>query len=129
MSTESNQSKPLSNAEIVKAYQERAAKREARKAQTQARLKARAAVIDARRKAEEPLKTAEEKAADFVRLGKVRVRKAIKAIESIGNLSNRAIYNYRDDQAQTILVLLSKAISALESRFNKRVAAEMEVNL
>ena len=53
----------------------------------------------------------------FVELTEKRVRKAIKDIKLIGNLSNRNNYSYTGDDARKIVRALTNEIKTLEDRF------------
>ena len=53
----------------------------------------------------------------FVRLANKRVNSAIKAIELIGNLSNRSNYDYTPEDAEKILSALNKELKACRERF------------
>jgi len=53
----------------------------------------------------------------FVRLANKRVNNAIKAIELIGNLSNRSNYDYTQEDAERILLVLSKELKVCRDRF------------
>lgn len=54
---------------------------------------------------------------NFVRLAEARTNKAIKNIELIGNLSNRACYEYSQAQVDAIFTALQAAISTQKSKF------------
>jgi hypothetical protein len=53
----------------------------------------------------------------FVRLAEARTNKAVKAIEVIGNLANRAVYPSTDDDAAQIIGELSAAVDKCKARF------------
>ena len=53
----------------------------------------------------------------FVRLANKRVNNAIKAIELIGNLSNRSNYDYTQDDAEKIFLALNRELKACRERF------------
>ena len=53
----------------------------------------------------------------FVRLANKRVNNAIRAIELIGNLSNRSNYDYTQEDVEKILLALSKELKACRERF------------
>lgn len=55
---------------------------------------------------------------NFIRLAEARTNKAINCIELIGNLSNRAYYNYSQVQIDAIFSALQSTISAQKSKFN-----------
>ena len=54
----------------------------------------------------------------FKELAEIRVNKALKSIELIGNLSNRNNYTYSDDQVKKIFAALNKSLSNSKARFN-----------
>lgn len=53
----------------------------------------------------------------FVRLANKRVNNAIKAIELIGNLSNRSNYEYMQEDAEKIFLALNKELKTCRERF------------
>lgn len=53
----------------------------------------------------------------FVRLANKRVNSAIKAIELIGNLSNRSNYDYNKEDVEKIFLVLNKELKACKERF------------
>lgn len=53
----------------------------------------------------------------FVRLANKRVNNAIKAIELIGNLSNRSNYDYTAEDVEKILGALNREIKICRERF------------
>ena len=60
-----------------------------------------------------------DKRRKFAELGTNRVNKAINDIRLIGNLSNKANYDYNDDDVRQIIKALREAINEAESRFKK----------
>ena len=60
-----------------------------------------------------------EKRRKFAELGTNRVNKAINDIRLIGNLSNKANYEYNDADVRQILKALRDAVNEAESRFKK----------
>jgi len=54
----------------------------------------------------------------FVKLANQRVSKAIDQIRLIGNLSNRAAYEFTEDDARKIVKALQKAVDAAKARFS-----------
>lgn len=56
----------------------------------------------------------------FVELAEKRVRRAIKDIKLIGNLSNRSNYKYTDEDAKKIHKALMAAISETKARFDSK---------
>lgn len=61
---------------------------------------------------------------NFIRLAEARVTKALKAIKVVGNLSNKANYEYTDQDIQKIINALQTEISALKSRFKNKGSGE-----
>ena len=53
----------------------------------------------------------------FVNLATKRVSNALKAIQLIGNLSNRSNYDYTDEDVQKILKALQNELVACRKRF------------
>ncbi len=53
----------------------------------------------------------------FVELATNRVNRAIKDIRLVGNLSNRANYEYGDDDAKKIVRALQRELETLKARF------------
>lgn len=53
----------------------------------------------------------------FIKLAKSRVTKAVKAIELIGNLSNKSHYSYTADQVNQMMSALEKELRKIKSRF------------
>lgn len=54
----------------------------------------------------------------FVRLANKRVNSAIKAINLIGNLSNRSNYDYTDDDVAKIFKAIQGELNACKKRFD-----------
>jgi transposase-like protein len=61
---------------------------------------------------------------NFIRLAEARVTKALKAIKVVGNLSNKANYEYTDQDIQKIINALQAEISTLKSRFKNKGSSE-----
>lgn len=59
-----------------------------------------------------------DKRAKFVELAQNRVNKAISHIRLVGNLANRANYDFDEDDAKKIIRALQKEIDAVKSKFN-----------
>lgn len=55
----------------------------------------------------------------FVELAELRMVKAIKAIRLVGNLSNRAHYEFNDPDVKKIIGALSREVEQLERRFKE----------
>ena len=56
----------------------------------------------------------------FVELAEKRVRRAIKDIRLIGNLSNRSNYSYTDEDARKIHKALRSAVEEVKARFDSK---------
>ncbi|RME59433.1 hypothetical protein D6779_04275 [Candidatus Parcubacteria bacterium] len=56
----------------------------------------------------------------FVELAEKRVRRAIKDIRLIGNLSNRSNYSYTDEDVRKIVHTLSTELANMKRRFETR---------
>jgi hypothetical protein len=59
----------------------------------------------------------QDKRGRFVRLAESRTTNAIKAIRLIGNLSNRAHYDFTDTDVKKILGALGAEVDTLKRRF------------
>ena len=60
-----------------------------------------------------------DKRRKFAELGTKRVNKAINDIRLIGNLSNKANYDYSEADVRQIMKALRDAVTEAESRFKK----------
>lgn len=58
-----------------------------------------------------------DKRKKFVGLAEARVNRAIKNIRLIGNLANKAAYEYSEDDARRIVRALQKELDAAKARF------------
>lgn len=58
-----------------------------------------------------------DKRAKFIELANNRVNRTIKDLRLIGNLSNRASYEYTDEDARKILRALQRELEDLKLRF------------
>ena len=56
----------------------------------------------------------------FVELAEKRVRRALKDIKLIGNLSNRSNYSYTDEDARKIYKVLKGAVDEVKARFDRQ---------
>jgi hypothetical protein len=56
----------------------------------------------------------------FVELAEKRVRRALKDLKLIGNLSNRSNYYYTDEDAKKICKVLQNAIVDVRERFERK---------
>lgn len=59
---------------------------------------------------------AEIKSANFMRLARNRMTKAVKSIRALINTANKAAYNWTDDQADKILGTLGNEMIQLENK-------------
>lgn len=59
-----------------------------------------------------------DKAGDFGRLAATRTQKAVKAIRTLQNVTNKASYSYTPAQVQKILGALLKEVEALKAAFD-----------
>jgi hypothetical protein len=59
-----------------------------------------------------------EKRDRFVRLAVKRVNRAIRDLRLIGNLSNRSVYDYTDEDARKIVKALQKEVETVKARFS-----------
>ena len=57
----------------------------------------------------------------FKELAERRVNEAVKKISVIGNLSNRANYDYTDKQVRQIIKELRREVAKLAAKFDNRV--------
>ena len=64
------------------------------------------------------------KRSNFIRLAESRVTKALKSIKVIGNLSNKANYEYTDQDINKIINALQAEINVLKSRFKNKGKSE-----
>lgn len=55
----------------------------------------------------------------FVELAEARVNRAIKDLQLIGNLSNRAAYESTDEDIRKIFSTLQKALDTAKGRFSR----------
>ncbi|MCW4460827.1 hypothetical protein OK349_03850 [Sphingomonas sp. BT-65] len=60
----------------------------------------------------------DDRRAKFVRIAEKRVGNAIRAIRLIGNLSNRAAYEFNDADVKKIAAALGKEIDSMQRRFS-----------
>lgn len=58
-----------------------------------------------------------DKRAKFIELAQNRVNKAISSIRLIGNLANRANYEFDEEDARKIVKALQKELDALKGKF------------
>ena len=57
------------------------------------------------------------KHAKFRELAESRTNKAIEAVARIGNLANRQLYEYEEDEVRKVVRALKAAVSEVEARF------------
>ena len=60
-----------------------------------------------------------DKRAKFVKLANQRVTKALDQIRLVGNLSNRAAYDFNDEDTKKIVKVLQRAVDATKARFSE----------
>lgn len=60
-----------------------------------------------------------DKRQKFVELAEARVGKALKDLQLISNLSNKAAYDFTDADVKKIFGALQKALDTAKSRFTK----------
>lgn len=58
-----------------------------------------------------------DKRAKFVELANKRVTKSIKDLKLIGNLANKANYDFTDEDAKKILRALQREVDSIRARF------------
>lgn len=64
-----------------------------------------------------------DKRAKFVQLANQRVNKALEQIRLVGNLSNRAAYDFSDDDTKKIVRALQRAVDTTKARFSETGAS------
>jgi len=64
-----------------------------------------------------------DKRAKFVQLANQRVTKALEQIRLVGNLSNRAAYEFNDEDTKKIVKALQKAVDTTKARFSETGAS------
>lgn len=64
-----------------------------------------------------------DKRSKFVQLANQRVTKALEQIRLIGNLSNRAAYEFDEEDARKIIKALQKATETAKARFSQTAGA------
>lgn len=55
----------------------------------------------------------------FVELAEARVNRAIKDLQLIGNLSNKAAYEFTDADIKKMFAAVQKAVESAKGRFSK----------
>lgn len=60
-----------------------------------------------------------DKRSKFVQLANQRVTKALDQIRLIGNLSNRAAYDFTDEDTKKIVKALQRAVDSTKARFSE----------
>lgn len=60
-----------------------------------------------------------DKRQKFIQLAEARVNKTIKDIQLIGNLSNKAAYEYSEADIRKIFVTLAREMEIAKARFGK----------
>ena len=59
------------------------------------------------------------KRAKFVELAEKRVNRTIKDLQLIGNLSNRSVYDFGDEDVRKVFRALQKELDAAKGRFSR----------
>jgi hypothetical protein len=59
-----------------------------------------------------------DKRAKFIELANKRVTKSIHDLKLVGNLSNRAAYEFTEDDAKKIVKALQKEVDSIRARFS-----------
>lgn len=54
----------------------------------------------------------------FRKLAESRTNKALNAISRVGNMSNRSMYEWEDEEARKIVKALKDAVTEVETRFS-----------
>ena len=71
-----------------------------------------------------------DKREKFVKLANQRVTRALDQIRLVGNLSNRAAYDFTDEDSKKIVKALQRAVDTTKARFSEAGgAAEQTFNL
>jgi len=65
-----------------------------------------------------------DKRKKFVQLAEARVTRAIAQLRLVGNLSNRAAYEFAEDDVRKIFRALQKELDAAKSRFGGEGSAK-----
>ncbi|TIN20889.1 MAG: hypothetical protein E5Y31_22350 [Mesorhizobium sp.] len=60
-----------------------------------------------------------DKRSKFVQLANQRVTKALDQIRLVGNLSNRAAYDFTDEDTKKIVKALQRAVDSTKARFSE----------
>jgi len=68
-----------------------------------------------------------DKRSKFVQLANQRVTKALDQIRLIGNLSNRAAYEFTDEDTKKIVKALQRAVDATRVRFSDSGASSDQI--
>lgn len=64
-----------------------------------------------------------DKRSKFVELAEARVNRALKDLQLIGNLSNRAAYEFTDADVRKVFGALQRALDGAKARFSKQSEA------
>jgi transposase-like protein len=62
-------------------------------------------------------------------LANKRVPRALKALDLVGNLSNRSNYSYTDEEASKIIKVFKDKVKQLESMFARKTRSQDEWSL
>ena len=66
----------------------------------------------------------ENKKQKFERLVNKRVNNALKQLDLVGNLSNKNVYDYSEDEINQVIEVLNKKIRELKTRFSQGVSSQ-----
>ena len=64
-------------------------------------------------------KNIEEKRSKFKKFANLRLNNALDALRIVGNLSNKNLYEYNDDEAAKIVSILRDALNSVKIRFDE----------
>ena len=104
-----------------------AAKKKGKKPPSARRLAAQSQVEAAKSDQEKTVARAHLKIVRFDELATPRVRRALKALDTIANLANRSAYTYTDEQAKRIEKHLMDRVTAVIGKFKGEKAKTEEV--
>lgn len=103
------------------------AKKKGKKPPSARRLAAQSQVEAAKSDQEKTVARAHLKIVRFDELATPRVRRALKALDTIANLANRSAYTYTDEQAKRIEAHLITRVNAVIGKFKGEKAKTEEV--
>lgn len=103
------------------------AKKKGKRPPSARRLAAQSQVDAAKSDQEKAVARSHLKIVRFDELATPRVRRALKALDTIGNLANRGAYTYTDEQAARIEKHLINRVTAIIGKFKGEKAKTEEV--